>query len=287
MKPLPTEISQWLEQTIGSVRSFRWASGGSINQSGIITINKKTFFVKWNSSSRYPNMFTKEAKGLAHLSNAPIKVPHVVEVFEGKEYACLVLETIETGPPSQQFWQTFGEQLAAMHKITQSTFGLDHNNYVGSIMQLNTPSADWVDFYINSRLLPQIKMAVNNGKMSNIQAMEVEKIYTQLPNILNIEPPSLTHGDLWSGNFMINQFGQPVIIDPAVCFANRETDLAMTLLFGGFDQKFYEAYQAAWPTSPNLDERIAIYQLYPLLIHVNLFGGGYLSQVLQRIRQFI
>jgi fructosamine-3-kinase len=166
-------------------------------------------------------------------------------------------------------------------------FGLDHENYIGSLTQINSVKSDWLDFYINERLGYQLKMAVDHGKLGSGTVQDFEQFYVFLESFLPSEAPSLLHGDLWGGNLMIGSAGEPVIFDPAVYYGNREVDLAMTRLFGGFSSRFYETYNEEFPLLPGYEDRIDVYQLYPLLVHVNLFGGGYISQVKSILNQFI
>jgi len=174
--------------------------------------------------------------------------------------------------------------LATLHKTTQEDYGLDNNNYMGSLEQVNHKKKSLIDFFIECRLIPQIEMAGN--KLSKSDHEMFEALYKRLPSILIDEQPALVHGDLWSGNFMIGNKGQPVLIDPAVAYSSREVDIAMSRLFGGFDSVFYSSYEETYPTAPGLEERIDIYNLYPLLVHVNLFGGGYYQQVKNILNRF-
>ena len=165
-------------------------------------------------------------------------------------------------------------------------FGLDHSNYMGALRQDNTPSDRFVDFFIHRRLQPQVGLAVKEGLLDHSAVAHFERLYTRLPDIFPVEPPSLLHGDLWSGNFLADESGEPVLIDPAVYYGHRSIDLAMTTLFGGFARPFYESYAYHYPFPPNFQEQWDICNLYPLLVHLNLFGQSYLGKILHTIRRF-
>jgi len=180
---------------------------------------------------------------------------------------------------SEIFWHTFGAQLARMHKHSSKTFGLDHNNYIGSLPQSNNHHSAWSDFFILGRLEPQIKLALDAKRIGSEMVKLFNRLFQRIENIFPPEPPALLHGDLWSGNYMRGKAGEPVLIDPAVYFGHREMDLAMTKLFGGFENEFYQSYQEEFPMEKDWQQRADICNLYPLLVHVNLFGGSYASQI--------
>ena len=263
------------------ITDFSYASGGCINTGGVVDSNLGKFFIKWNDKSRFPGMFQAELKGL-NLLRGPdvVKVPEPIAALDAGSHSFLITEYISSSSRSDSYWDALGEGLAALHKSTNDKFGLDHNNYIGSLPQLNTWTNDWLSFYIEHRLEYQTRLAVESGKISASKISKFERFYTGLTSLLpSDEVPSLLHGDLWGGNLMTGPNGEPVIFDPAVYYGNREVDLAMTQLFGGFSPRFYETYHESFPLLPGSDERIEIYQLYPLLVHANLFGGGYISQV--------
>jgi fructosamine-3-kinase len=255
--------------------------GGSINAAYKITVNKnQKFFLKVNSKTTYPLLFEKEKNGLDFISRQKIiKVPGVIACDEVEDRQILLLEWIGDGLRSELFWKQFGEQLARLHRVTNSSFGFEEDNYMGALHQSNIGYTNWVEFFIQCRLQPQIKAAIEKGAIQKKQVLQFDKLYTLLPGIFNSENASLLHGDLWSGNFMCNESSAPVLIDPAVYFGHRSMDLAMTTLFGGFDKLFYESYHYHFPFPPNYNEQWEICNLYPLLIHLNLFGSGYLHQV--------
>jgi len=285
----------------------RAVGGGSINNAYLITTSKRQhWFCKINDAGRFPDLFVLERQGLALVeATATIRVPKVIacEMIAGKQV--LVLEWIEEGLRSDSFWTAFGRQLAQLHQVTGSFFGLDTHNYMGSLPQSNTPSPDWVEFFRDQRLQPQLKLAMDKGHLGAREIQQFEGLYKALDTIFEKEPPSLLHGDLWSGNFLCDGQEQPVLIDPAVYYGHRSMDLAMTTLFGGFERPFYEAYAWHHPFPPNYQHQWDICNLYPLLIHLNLFGKspssggsfspssdvtfaglGYLRNILHTIQRF-
>jgi len=232
-------------------------------------------------------MFEKEANGLKLLQAInTFTIPEVIAVGETEKETFLILEWIESTSPETNFWQHFGKQLAQLYQNTHAMFGLDHDNYMGSLHQNNHQHANWIDFFVIERLQPQIKLAMNHGQMYASDLSKFENLFKRLSEIFPEESPALLHGDLWSGNYMVGNHGEPVIMDPAVYYGHREMDIAMTRLFGGFNPKMYETYQAHYPLEKGWEDRIDICNLYPLLIHVNLFGGSYARQVQQIIRLF-
>ena len=271
-----------------TISDFKYASGGCINTGGVMDTSFGKMFIKWNDRHRFPKMFEVEFKGLQLLrSPNVIKVPEPLLSAEAGEFAFLVTEYISSSSRSEGYWDFLGANLAALHEITSTDFGLDHDNYIGSLPQVNNPGNDWIEFYINNRLEYQVKMAIDDGKMGSSSIDDFQRFYSILHTTLPKEIPSLLHGDLWSGNLMTGPVGEPVIFDPAVYYGNREIDIAMTRLFGGFSNRFYEVYNESFPLLPGYEERIDIYQLYPLLVHVNLFGGGYISQVKGILKRYL
>ncbi len=269
------------------ITSISGVGGGSINHAYHLKTKHGDFFVKYNSASRFPVMFSKESKGLQLLSEPGIiSVPKVLLFDEDDEHAFLLLEFIKSAREANDFWDDFGEKLAALHNVKAEKFGLDHDNYMGSLHQHNNFHKDWIEFFIMERLERQIKLARENGSVGRADVLAFERLYKKLDDIFPPTRPSLLHGDLWSGNFMVNSSGQACLIDPAVYYGHPEIDIAMTTLFGGFSNRFYEAYMRHKPLEKGWHDRLPIYNLYPLMVHVNLFGGGYLGSVQQTLRKF-
>lgn len=291
---LPDELKKSVELTLSSnfgksveIMEIQPVGGGCINEALSLQTNVGKYFIKYNSASVYPGMFEKEAAGLKILADTKaIEIPEVIASVETGKYGCLLLQNIETGVNKRNFWNDFGIKLADLHRNTNEYFGLDHDNYIGSMVQNNNSHPDFLSFFITQRIEPQLKEARNKGVFSQSETRYFDSLFITLHNIIPVEKPALIHGDLWSGNFMINQNGSACLIDPAVYYGHREADIAMTQLFGGFQPEFYHAYNQAWPMEKDWQKRMDIFNLYPLLVHVNLFGGSYARQVLQIIRQF-
>lgn len=261
--------------------------GGDINVAYRIHSNKGDYFVKLNSSTRYPQMFIKEKNGLDLLRSAnEIRIPRTIATDETGSEAFLILEFLKSATMIRNFWTIFGTQLARLHKHSEDYFGLGEDNYIGSLHQSNRKHSNWANFFIEERLEQQIKLARDGGRINRETIHGFERLYKRLDEIFPEEPSSLVHGDLWSGNFMIDNKGYPCLIDPAVYFGHREMDLGMSKLFGGFASEFYDAYNKEYPVEKGWESRLEICNLYPLMVHVNLFGGGYTGSVMQILRRF-
>jgi fructosamine-3-kinase len=290
-----TSIQKYLNQFFSdelnlptSLMQVHTVGGGSINNTYQLIVNSQSkFFLKVNSATKYPKLFHKEKKGLEFLNNKKIlRVPSVVACNEIEDYQLLVLEWIEEGLRTEGFWKKFGEQLAAVHHVSNPYFGFEEDNYMGALSQRNDRCDTWIEFFVHRRLQPQIEIAGVNHLLQSKHLTAFENLYRRLGNIFNNEQPSLLHGDLWSGNFMSDQNSDVVLIDPAVYFGHRSMDLAMTTLFSGFDKSFYDSYHYHFPFPKNYREQWDVCNLYPLLIHLNLFGSGYLSQIENILRKF-
>ena len=224
-------------------------------------------------------MFQKEAKGLRLLRNTnTIGLPKIINTSNH----FLLLEHIESTYKSTIFWENFGRNLAALHKHTNSNFGLDHDNYIGSLPQYNTPMNSWTEFFIHNRLVAQL----NIGNCTAEIRKKFDVLFLKLPSLFPIENPALIHGDLWSGNVLCTH-DKVMLIDPAVYYGHREMDLAMTVLFGGFQKRVYDAYNEYYPLEKGWEKRTDLCNMYPLLVHHNLFGGNYLNQVNTIINSYI
>lgn len=262
-------------------------SGGCINDAAHIVTTVGEYFVKWNNADKYPGMFEAEAKGLRMLAEThTVKVPKVVGQGQAAGDDFLVLEYIEPGSRGNDFWNSFGTGMAKLHKHTSGQFGLDHDNYIGSLVQQNKQHDNWVDFFTEERLQPQLELALKSKRAGKELETAMQRLYPRLNDVFPTEPPSLLHGDLWSGNYLTAAGGNAVIIDPAVCYGHRYMDLGMSKLFGGFSQEFYHFYNQHYPLEDNWQQGIDVANLYPLLVHVNLFGGGYLGSVMRILAGF-
>ncbi|MFA0962485.1 fructosamine kinase family protein [Roseivirga sp. BDSF3-8] len=269
------------------VKDIEFKSGGCINNAVRLITDKGSFFIKWNDHGE-PDMFEKEFRGLELLRKAGSgHVPQPFNHGQVGESRYLLTEYLDSYRKDNRYWENLGHNLALLHRQTSDQPGLNFNNYIGRLPQNNEPLPDWVDFFIERRLKVQAGLARYNGLVDDAFMNRFKKIYPKLSEILTDESHSLLHGDLWSGNVMTGPDGEGWLIDPAVYYGNREVDLGFTRLFGGFDQIFYDAYEESYPTITGLSERIDIYNLYPLLVHVNLFGLSYLSGVERIITKYI
>ncbi|MBX9852382.1 MAG: fructosamine kinase family protein [Cytophagaceae bacterium] len=270
-----------------NVKNIRELSGGCINNALKVNTSGGNFFVKYNTAD-HTSLFETEAMGLKLLKETQsLDIPEVITYGRSDAHIYLILEYIEPAPQSKPYWEDFGISLAGLHRNSQSMYGLHFDNFIGSLRQNNKLTDDWISFFVNERLEPQIKMGIDSGKIPSQVHQYFKSLYKLLPQILYSETPALLHGDLWSGNVMVNEKGNAVLIDPAVYYGHREMELAFTTLFGGFDIDFYNSYMESFPLEDNFEERFEIYNLYPLLVHINLFGGGYLNSVVSILRRFI
>ena len=284
-KYLSLQLKTHFNQTI-QIQVEQQVFGGDINQTFQLQTNLGSFFLKLNDGS-LKDMFEKEFAGLQLLHQTKtIKIPAPVlhGTFENKIF--LITEFIQRGKPGKNFWQTFAHQLAALHQHLCENFGLDTNNYIGSLHQQNNCCSSWSEFYATQRILPLVQLAFNQKKLSKEEVELAENVCSHFNNLFPEEPPSLVHGDLWSGNFMADENGLPVIYDPALYYGNREMDIAMSLLFGGFDKSFYDHYHEAFPLQQDWKERVQLCQLYPLLVHLILFGGHYYNNVVNIFKAY-
>ncbi len=258
-------------------------SGGDINEVFLLTTETERFVLKLNHTSRFPGMFDAEKHGLENLTDpGVIDVPKPLKTGTEDLYSYLILEYKEPAPKRSDFWELFGEQLAKLHRETRDTFGLEKDNYIGSLPQYNEKRDSAAKFYIEMRLQPQLKIATDKGFQFNITENFFKNCEALIPN----EPPALIHGDLWNGNYIVNQKGAPCLIDPAVAYAPREMDLGMMKLFGGFHESLFNIYDEKFPLAAGWLERIDLWQLYYLLVHLNIFGAGYKSQVSNIISKY-
>lgn len=274
------QIADQISQVTGQpfqIAQRRSVGGGSINQTYVISAETRAYFVKLNQASQVA-MFAAEALGLEQISaSQTIRVPRPLCWGTAEQSAYLVLEWLDLGSGSNQSWAMMGRNLAAMHRVTSDQgFGWRQNNTIGETPQVNAWTESWIEFWTEHRLGYQFRLANRRGGHFPLQ----QQLLVAIPDLLagHDPQPSLVHGDLWSGNAAVTKQGEPVIFDPATYFGDREVDLAMTQLFGSFPATFYQAYQEAWPLHSGYDRRKILYNLYHILNHFNLFGGGYDSQ---------
>lgn len=258
------------------VQAISRLAGGSINEVYSLLTSSGEKVIKLNKASLYPGMFEAEKQGLnAIKSTCTFDVPEVYECGKFTKFSYLLLEYIHEAKAHPQYWDIFAENLTKLHKQTADKFGYPISNYIGSLPQLNGATSTAANFYITQRLEPQLRIAANKGFIFDHLDKIFKNISTEIPN----EAPALIHGDLWSGNYITNQKGLPCLIDPAVSYAPREMDLAMMKLFGGFPEDVFQTYNEIFPTQQGFKKRIPLWQLYYLLVHLNILGGGYLASV--------
>ncbi len=251
-------------------------SGGDINAVFLLKTTSEYVVLKTNSAVKFPGMFEAEKQGLALLATSEgFKTPQVKACGAVKDTAYLMLEYISPGTPNKNFGRDFGSKLAILHKRTTLKYGCDHNNYIGSLQQSNNWKTSISEFYISQRLELQFKLARERG----FHFGNLDSFYKTISEAIPNEAPALIHGDLWGGNYLVTENGAAVLIDPAVSYASREMDLAMMHLFGGFPSEVYTVYHEEFPLVSDWENRRKLWQLYYLLVHLNLFGAGYLSQV--------
>jgi fructosamine-3-kinase len=277
-----SEIERQVSIVTGSpfaIEHRQSVGGGCINSAYRIAGATGRYFVKLNQAARLA-MFEAEADGLQALADsAAVRVPLPICSGCAGDSAFLVLEYLELRPGGRGGAERLGQDLAAMHRVLGPQFGWHRDNTIGSTPQENTPSPDWVGFWRDRRLGPQLRLAASQGYRGALQR-QGERLLGRLERLFDGYRPaaSLLHGDLWGGNWALEASGRPVIFDPAVYYGDRETDIAMTELFGGFDARFYTAYQESFPLDVGYARRKTLYTLYHVLNHLNLFGGGYLAQ---------
>jgi fructosamine-3-kinase len=267
-------------------------SGGDINQAIRAELGDgRVVFAKGQrpGAEPSPGLFAIEADGLRRLGAAvdSVRVPGVVAVADD----ALVLEWIDTGRSGRDFDRTLGTQLAALHRTTGPSFGLEHAGPVPASLLLahdDTPCATWPEFYATRRIEPLVRHNVARGRLPDGATAVFDRLLDRLPELCGPpEPPALLHGDLWSGNCLSDADGRPVLVDPHAHFGHREVDLAMMRLFGGFDPRTIAAYDEAFPLADGHLERVPLYQLHPLLNHVALFGGGYASATMAAVDHYL
>lgn len=268
-----------------AARAVMPVGGGDINTAYRLDgADGSRYFLKLNIERRLP-MFAAEAAGLATLAAArAVRVPAAIAHGCAEGHSFLVLEYLQLAPRGNA--RLLGERLAALHRCTAGRFGFEHDNFIGTTPQANGWRDNWIDFWREQRLGPQLRLAAGHGE--SLRALGAALLARLADFFSDYAPPaSLLHGDLWGGNHAYTADGEPVIFDPAPYYGDRETDLAMTELFGGYGPDFYAAYRAAWPLHPGYARRKTLYNLYHILNHANLFGGGYARQAEAMMRTLL
>lgn len=280
MKNLLERIADENDYTLNGARAL---AGGDINTVFLLNTGNRDLVIKINDAEKFPKMFEAEAKGLELLrASQSFIIPKVFRVGACGEYSYLLMQYLSPGKQMPDFWLEFAKNLAKLHYSTNSNYGLDHDNYIGSLPQKNIFTKSASQFYIEQRLQPQFEIALKRGfKFDNL-----ENFYKNIANEIPEEKPSLIHGDLWSGNYLTTINGKPALIDPAVSFGPREMDIAMMQLFGGFSEEVYDSYNSIFPLELGWESRVSLWQLYYLLVHLNIFGRGYIESVEAIILKF-
>lgn len=284
--PIPVILSQVFPQEKLVVRSVDRISGGDINDAFMVLTNNGPFFIKTNHTPA-PRFFDGELRGLNLLANThTLTVPKAFGCGEVNSTQYIVMEWLNTGHPGKHFWEDLGTGLASLHGHSNALFGAVGDQYMGTLPQTNTPATAWHHFYRDQRIMPLLQEALEQGLCTREDVARGERLCNRLTELIPAEPAALLHGDLWSGNFLVKADGHPALIDPAVYYGHREMDIAMTALFGGFDPVFYQAYNAAYPLQTGWQQRLAVSQLYPLLVHLLLFGSSYYGRVKNILQQY-
>ncbi|WP_375584862.1 fructosamine kinase family protein [Cyclobacterium xiamenense] len=272
---------------VPAIRQYRLVAAGTRSQAIYLETDAGEYFLKTNHESS-PEIFEREREGLDRLrAHCSLYVPQTLACGSHEDRHFLLMDWIGSGPEQADYSEQLGEGLAELHMCTSESFGLDRNNYIAVLAQKNKPKSRWYDFFVENRLEPQLQLAFYNQLIDSDFMARFRSLYEHLQDFFPSEKPALLHGDLWSGNVLPDATGAPALIDPAVYFGHREVDLAFSRLFGGFDDRFYEAYRSVFPLEQGFDERVAVYNLYPLLVHLNLFGKAYLSGIEHTLRRFL
>ena len=266
---------------------IRHLHGGDINSVYLIEADKQLWLVKQNEAAKFPEMLEKEFRAMEFLHNkSSLYYPKMRQHFISGNQLFLVMEYVQEGESSAVAQQRLGKGLAEQHRIYNSAFGWEEDNYIGRLKQLNSYKENGHEFLAENRLLFQSKMAFDGGLLTLQDLKKMDKLCQRLQEIIPEEKPALLHGDLWGGNYFISAQNKPVLYDPAIYFGHREMDIAMTKLFGGFSSEFYTTYQEEFPLEKGWEDRIPLFQLYPYLVHLNLFGSSYLGSVRRVLKKF-
>lgn len=285
---IPEALRQALERALeATVASARSLPGGDINDAYDVELHSgEHVFVKTHPDPPL-GMFSAEASGLEWLRAGELRVPRVLACRD-ETPAFLALEFIRPARPSRDYDERLGRGLARLHVSSPRSFGWKRDNFIGRLHQDNTSCSSWAEFYRSRRLEPQLCHAVESGRASYALRRAFDRLFERLASLFGPEePPSRLHGDLWGGNVHIGEHGEPCLIDPAVYGGHREVDLAMMRLFGGFSERVFSAYAEVSPLADGAADRVALYQLYPLLVHANLFGGSYVASVERAVLRYV
>lgn len=269
------------------LKSASLIAAGNHNQGIKLESSEGYFFLKLNFDHEQ-DILIKEASGLSLLKKSTfLKVPETFGSGRIGDYNYLLSEFIQAGRNQLDYWENLGIGLAHLHLTESDQFGFEEDNFIASIPQRNNLQPNWINFFIEERLEPLVGKAYFDKLISLDFLKRFQEIYPKIESIFPTEKPALLHGDLWSGNVISTKSGEPCLIDPAVYFGHREMDLAFSQLFGGFDKLFYESYESVFPLEPGFESRMGVYNLYPLLVHLNLFGSAYLSGIERTVNRLV
>ena len=282
-----TLFSMIAEKLGGTLIQHSPLTGGDISSVELLETNEHRLVVKSSTDTAAADMFEQEILALTSIADTQtIAVPDVyLQGCEG-DLNYLVMDYVASKKATLKDFERFGAELAELHAVSNPDFGWLHDNYIGSLQQSNKAHADWPIFYVQERLLPQFRMAFERKLLSAQDMPSEEVLMTRAYEILPSTTAALLHGDLWSGNFLIAQNGAPYLIDPAIYYGHGEVDLAMSRLFGGFDEIFYKAYHAVHHAQEGIECRQDWYKLYYLLVHLNIFGGAYFEAVKKIVARY-
>lgn len=280
-------IRKMLTEVIREPFKLTPVHGGDINEAFLVTAGDQEFFIKYHCGSYAADMFQKEVMGLELINKAvPGFAPQTKSIFSQCDHSILIMEYLETSSNGKSCGSDLGSQLAKMHRYQSDYYGLETENFIGSLIQKNDRAESISVFMTQSRLLPQLMMASNKGYLIPSEVPSSSHIERIINGIVPEEKPCLVHGDLWGGNYLCTINNKAMIIDPAVAYGHREMDIAMSRLFGGFDIDFYNTYNDTYPLENGWENRIDLFQLYYLLVHLNLFGTSYKDSVMRILNKY-
>jgi len=280
----PPDICQLSKHYETPIINWQPVSGGHISNSYLLQTKSYSVFLKTHSNKA---LLYAEYLGLQAIAKTQtINTPKVIHFGDLEHNSCLALEWIDTKPANTKDYKVLGQHLAQLHQISHEQFGYSNPNFIGHLSQSNSFHMSWNDFYIEERLVPQLQLAKSQNLLNDEDIPSASKLKATCAIYFQNVTPSLLHGDLWSGNFFISKSNVPYIFDPSVYFGHSEVDIAMTKLFGGFDLAFYKSYHKIIPKDKFTDVRIELYQLYYLLVHLNMFGSSYASSVKHILQKY-
>jgi protein-ribulosamine 3-kinase len=283
-------IESILSESLGheaELKDFQFLYCGNFNLAAKVTTKSGKYFIKWNQGE-HEGMFESEAKSMELIRETnTIHVPKVYGYGKKSDGAYLMLDYVAESKKKNDYWQNFARKLADLHNHTNVRYGLHFNNYIGALRQINDFADNGIQFFLEKRLITQLERAFKAKIIEYRLYIDLNNLFSKIPIYFPKEAPALLHGDLWSGNLMVDENGQASIVDPSAYYGLREAEIAFTTLFGGFPSEFYEAYHEVKPLESGFKDRIDLYNLYPLLVHANLFGGGYLESIKRIVSKYL